>query len=176
MKTSSSLFFGATLFGIFLMIPTKSEALTCQQLGSLAANSPDCQNSSNNRPNVQSSTSMPNGRLIEVDRAIFRKSPNGPSDGNMVWYVLDNVTRQSNTVTYFQGEYLQNSNGKLISDVLAKVSGNCRTKVITSLAFYDRLTGKEINRPEKGQTDNLSDSDVLKTPGGKALGYACKKN
>ncbi|MEI6332245.1 MAG: hypothetical protein WCP16_23645 [Pseudanabaena sp. ELA645] len=159
------------------MIPTRSEALTCKQLGSLAANSPDCQNSSKNRPSVQSSTSMPNGRIIELERAIMRKVPSGPQDEYMVWYVLDNVTRQSNTVTYFHGEYLQNSNGKLVSDVLGKASGNCRTKVITYLAIYDRLTGKEINRPEKGQTNNFSDPIILnKTPQGKALVYACKKN
>ena len=107
----------------------------------------------------------------------MRKVRSEPQDEYMVWYVLDNVTRQSNTVTYFQGEYLQDSNGKLVSDVLAKGSANCRTKVITALAVYDRLTGKEINRPEKGQTYNFSDALILnKTPQGKALGYACKKN
>ena len=139
---------GILLFIISIPVASSSEALTCKQMGKLAAYSPDCQGVGNSNKNTKTPTSSSS----ELDSEYSKNSLGwvkvyGVSnlDGVLDFYVnTESVKRQGYDVRYNTRAILETSNGQARSNVVTVNIGNCYNIEVFSIASYDGDTGYHI--------------------------------
>jgi hypothetical protein len=154
---------GLLLFTVSLSVALKSEALTCKQLGALAANSPDCQDYPNSSNTPQDSKSVTNKNLVKISSVT-------DSNGNTVtFYIKNAIGRQGNNVTYFTKMIGQTPNGKVVIDLDSTKFGNCYTEEIENYLTYDNVNKTQVSKLLRDTAEQRIDPSAPY----KALKYAC---
>jgi len=156
---------GILLFIISIPVASSSEALTCKQLGKLAANSPDCQEFGNSSSTPQDSKSVTNKNLVKISNVT-------DSNGNTVtFYIRNAIGRQGNNVTYFTKMIGQTPNGKVVLDLDSTKFGNCYTEEIENYLTYDNVNKTQVSKLLRDTAEQRIDPSAPY----KALEYACGK-
>jgi len=153
---------GLLLFTVSVPVASSSEALTCRELGKLAANSPDCQDFGNSNKNPQNSTSVTNKELVMIES-------DKVSDVVATFYVVwKSIRRQGNNVVYNTQMIAKSLDGKAKLNIVTVNIGDCYTKENSSLGMLDANTGKTI---KSGLTPK--ESLIKGSAAYKALDYVC---
>lgn len=156
---------GILLFIISIPVASSSEALTCKELGKLAANSPDCQDFGNSNKNPQTSTSASNRGLVKISSVT-------DSDGNTVtFYIMNAIGGQRSRVLYFTKMIGKTPNGKVVLDLDSTKFGNCYTEEIENYVTYDNVNKTQVSQPLRDTAEQRIDPSAPY----KALKYACGK-
>lgn len=153
---------GLLLFTVSLPVALKSEALTCKQLGALAANSPDCQDFGNSNKNPQTSTSASNKELVMIESA--------KGSGRVATLYVDRktVVRRGNQAGYNTEMIVQSLDGKTMLNLITVNISDCDTNESRSLGIVEGTTGKVV---KSGLTPK--EELIEGTAAYKALQYAC---
>ena len=156
---------GILLFIISMPVASSSEALTCKQMGKLAAYSPDCQGVGNSNKNPQTSTSVTNKNLVKISSVT-------DSDGNTVtFYIMNAIGGQRSRVLYFTKMIGKTPNGKVVLDLDSTKFGNCYTEEIENYVTYDNVNKTQVSQPLRDTAEQRIDPSAPY----KALKYACGK-